>query len=77
MESSQDMEVARSPLFGLVLPVARMKILVVLVGSIVRFWHRASKPLRLGMQNPEYGAFIVDPNGWHIEACFHGHQAEG
>lgn len=23
-----------------------------------------------------YGAFVVDPNGWRIEACFHGYQAE-
>ena len=24
-----------------------------------------------------YGAFIVDPNGWRIEACFHGYSPEG
>ena len=22
-----------------------------------------------------YGAFVVDPNGWRIEACFHQHQS--
>ena len=21
-----------------------------------------------------YGAFVIDPNGWRIEACFHDHQ---
>ncbi len=21
-----------------------------------------------------YGAFVIDPNGWRIEACFHHHQ---
>lgn len=24
-----------------------------------------------------YGAFVFDPNGWRIEACFHGYQPEG
>ncbi|HKY69754.1 MAG TPA: VOC family protein [Gammaproteobacteria bacterium] len=23
-----------------------------------------------------YGAFIIDPNGWRIEACFHQYQAK-
>jgi catechol 2,3-dioxygenase-like lactoylglutathione lyase family enzyme len=24
-----------------------------------------------------YGAFVIDPNGWRIEACFHGYHPEG
>lgn len=53
----------------------------------VQAWHQ--KCLELGGQDngapgvrPEYhpgyyGAFIVDPDGWRIEACFHGYQGEG
>lgn len=52
----------------------------------VQNWY--AKSLELGGQDngapgvrPEYhpgyyGAFIIDPNGWRIEACFHGGQPE-
>lgn len=53
----------------------------------VQSWH--AKCLELGGKDngapgirPEYhpgyyGAFIIDPNGWRIEACFQGYQQEG
>jgi catechol 2,3-dioxygenase-like lactoylglutathione lyase family enzyme len=54
--------------------------------AAIHDWYQ--KALELGGQDngapgvrPEYhpgyyGAFVVDPNGWRIEACFHGYQAE-
>lgn len=53
----------------------------------VQAWYQ--KCLKLGGQDngapgvrPEYhpgyyGAFVIDPNGWRIEACFHDYRAEG